>query len=138
MSKRSITDLLNTEQIYIDRSLTERRVAMSALMFEPITDEQEINDTLSSRSGKGEAESFLNGLATAYDEYIKKNPGGHFIVPLNEREGSKFFGKRTDSLYASMYATLKRLDLTKTWRLVRVKKSKDDGTDATFLRIVRL
>ena len=106
---------------------------MSAMMFEPITDEKEITETLTGRSGKGESEAFLNGLENAYQEYIKKNPGGHFIVPLNEREGTKFHGKRTDSLYASMYATLKRLELTKTWRLVRVKKDED-----TFLRIVRL
>jgi len=107
-------------------------------MFEPITDEQEINATLTSRSGKGESETFLKGLENAYQAYIEEHPDGHFIVPLNEREGSKFFGKRTDSLYASMYATLKRLDLTSTWRLVRVKKSRDDGTEESFLRIVRL
>lgn len=106
---------------------------MSALMFEPITDEQEIHSTLNSRSGKGESETFLKGLENAYQEYIKEHPEGHFIVPLNEREGSKFFGKKTDSLYASMYGTLKRLELTTVWRLVRVKKDDD-----TFLRIVRL
>ena len=106
---------------------------MSALMFEPITDEQEIQDTLTSRSAKGEKMAFLNGLESAYQDYIKKNPGGHFIVPLNEREGAKFFGKNTDSLYASLYGTLKTNELTNVWRLVRIKKD-----DKTFLRIVRL
>lgn len=106
---------------------------MSALMFEPITDEQEINDTISGRSAKGEKEAFMLGLENAYQEYVKKNPDGHFIVPLNEREGAKFFGKATDSLYASLYDTLKKKELTKTWRLVRVKKDEN-----TFLRIVRL
>jgi hypothetical protein len=138
VTKLDTTKFLSTEHTYADRQLYERRVEMSAMMFEPITDESEIHATLTSRSGKGESEAFLNGLENAFQEYIENNPGGHFIVPLNEREGAKFFGKRTDSLYASMYATLKRLDLTSTWRLVRVKKSKDDGTEDTFLRIVRL
>jgi hypothetical protein len=124
---------LDMQHTFEDRLLTERRVAMSALMFEPITDEQEINDTLTGRSSKGEKEAFLTGLENAYQEYSVENPGGHFIVPLNEREGSKFFGKATDSLYASLYDTLKKKELTKTWRLVRVKKDED-----TFLRIVRL
>ena len=124
---------LSMDNIYEDRLLTERRVEMSAMMFEPITDEQEIQDTLTSRSAKGEKMAFLNGLESAYQEYIKKNPGGHFIVPLNEREGSKFFGKNTDSLYASLYGTLKTNELTNVWRLVRIKKDEE-----TFLRIVRL
>lgn len=108
---------------------------MSALMFEPLTEESEINETLSGRSAKGEKEAFLHGLEEAFQAYssIKENDGKAFIVPLNEREGAKFFGKETDSLYASLYDTLKKKELTKVWRLARVKKD-----DNTFLRIVRL
>lgn len=106
---------------------------MSAMMFEPITDETEIRDTLNGRSGKGESLIFLNQAEEAYNEYIKKNPGGHFILPLNEREGAKFFGKNTDSLYATLHGVIKKNDLAGTWRLVRVKKGDD-----TFLRLVRL
>jgi hypothetical protein len=132
--------LMSMEHIYADRLETERRVEMSTLMFEPITDEKEINDTLSSRSGKGEKEAFLHGLEEAFQAYNDNDEtsGKAFIVPLNEREGTKFFGKATDSLYASLYDTLKKKELTKTWRLVRVKKENAEGTEATFLRIVRL
>jgi len=122
------------EHTYTDRAETERRVEMSALMFEPITDEQEIQDTLSGRSAKGETALFLNGLTSAYAEYMKKNPDTPaFIVPLNEREGTKFFGKSTDSLYATLHGVLKKQNLNTEWRLVRVKKDDD-----TFLRIVKL
>ena len=111
---------------------------MSTLMFEPITDEQEIQDTLSGRSAKGETALFLNGLTSAYAEYIKKNPDAPaFIVPLNEREGTKFFGKSTDSLYATLHGVLKKQNLNTEWRLVRVKKDVD-GNSETFLRIVKL
>jgi hypothetical protein len=137
MVKLDAAKFLSVQHTYSDRLENERRVEMSTLMFEPLTDEQEINDTLSSRSGKGEKEAFLQGLEAAYQEYIENNPGGHFIVPLNEREGAKFFGKATDSLYASLYDTLKKKELTKVWRLVRVKKDTSDGSQ-TFLRIVRL
>ncbi len=112
---------------------------MSALMFEPITDEKEISDTLNSRSGKGETEAFLNGAESAYQEYMKKNPGGHFILPLNEREGAKFFGKSTDSLYATIHGVLKKKELTTLWRLVRIKKASANGEgEDTFLRLVHL
>ena len=106
---------------------------MSTLMFEPITDEAEIQDTLNGRNRKGMANDFLTGLAKAATEYLKANPNGHFIVPLNEREGSAFFGKSTDSLYATLHGAIKRNELQKEWRLVRIKKD-----DKTFLRIVKL
>jgi len=130
---------LSMSHIYDDRIRKEVNDKMSALMFEPITDETEIANTLNSRSGKGETEAFLNGAETAYQEYIKKNPGGHFILPLNEKEGAKFYGKSTDSLYATIHGVLKKKELTTLWRLVRVKKANatNDGED-TFLRLVHL
>lgn len=138
MTKANTAKLLSFEHIHNDKREYERRCKMSALMFEPITDETEINATLQGRSGKGENEAFLNNAETAYQDYIKKNPGGHFILPLNEREGAKFFGKNTDSLYASLHSVITKKELKTTWRLVRVKKSDDNGNSETFLRLVHL
>jgi len=106
---------------------------MSTLMFEPLTDEAEIQATISNRINKGYADTFLKGLDTAYKTYRKENPNGHFIVPLNEREGSAFHGKSTDSLYQTLLTALKRNSLQTEYRLVRIKKDED-----TFLRIVKL
>ncbi len=139
MTKLDTKRFLSMNHIYEDRIRKEVNDKMSALMFEPITDEKEISDTLNSRSSKGETEAFLNGAESAYQDYIKKNPGGHFILPLNEREGAKFFGKSTDSLYATIHGVLKKKELTTLWRLVRIKKASANGEgEDTFLRLVHL
>lgn len=108
---------------------------MSTLMFEPITDEQEIQDTLNGRAAKGAHAIFLHKLTTAYDEFAsdKDNAGKPFILPLNEKEGTAYFGKDTDSLYAALYAAMKKENLQTDWRLVRVTKNEEK-----YLRIVKL
>lgn len=102
-------------------------------MFEAITDEAEIAETLNGRVAKGFADKFLSDLDSAYVAFHKSNPEMPFIVPLNESEGRAFYGKATASLYTTLHTAITRKNLKETWRLVRVKKSED-----TFLRIVRL
>ena len=109
---------------------------MSTVMFEPITDEAEINETIANRrSAKGDMDNFVKKLDQACKDYRKSvdNPSAHFILPLNEKDGTAFFGKNTDSLYQSLLLALKRNELQTEWRLVRVKKD-----DEHYLRAVKL
>jgi hypothetical protein len=132
-ASQSLYEIQRELQLYKLQRLEEVRQMTQTLMFEPLTDEDEILATMTNRIGKGFANDFLLQLTEHWSEYNKKNPEGHYVVPLNEREGAAFFGKATDSLYTTLHAALKRNECDKEWRLVRIKKD-----DKTFLRIVKV
>lgn len=99
--------------------------------FEPITDTAVIEDIESARE-RGAYKKFFGNLINWYEENKDEFPRPQIF--LNRKDSNDpFKGKKTDSLYSSLYSHLKALGLEKEWRLV-----KHGEKDAQNLVIVKL
>jgi hypothetical protein len=85
-----------------------------------VVSETEAQDIEQSIRHRGMTDAFFKNINEFYTNWANdpKNSDKTFMVFLNKNEKDIFYGKKTDSLYTSLNAAMKRLK-QENWKLAR-------------------